>query len=183
MQVTAIGDTVPEHVIAVVGEDGELTTFDSHHDFVVSMYDAAAAGDDTGAMSAGDYEQVGVLGDREAYALRYRLASSLIKKANAYPFEQIMAMDEASQFALSNDGLRPVVELDVWDHPDHPLYLEATFHAPYDEDVPLPEAADGSDVFAIDAFDEESLTTSVLDAEIVTGVDIEAGQVWDGRED
>ena len=120
------------------------------------------------------YIETGDLGDKEAYAARFRLASQLITAANSYDPDEVMDLDPEYQMALSNGGRRPA-QVDTWEIEDMPLHVQATYYAPY-TDVPLPEG----NVVAINSHTEEDLVTSLLDGDVLSGVQVEAGATWEG---
>ena len=165
MIVIAKGQKVPKHVVAIRGEGNTLEVFESFQDLISRFHDH---------LFGFSYIEAGDLGDKEAYAARFRLASQLITAANSYDPDEVMDLDPEYQMALSNGGRRPA-QVDTWEIEDMPLYIQATYYAPY-TDVPLPEG----NVVAINSHTEEDLVTSLLDGDVLSGVQVEAGTTWEG---
>ena len=105
MIVIAKGQKVPKHVVAIRGEGDTLEVFESFQDLISRLHDH------TFGFS---YIEAGDLGDKEAYAARFRLASRLITAANSYDPDEVMDLDPEYQMALSNGGRRPA-QVDTWE--------------------------------------------------------------------
>ena len=98
MIVIAKGQKVPKHVVAILSGGDTLEVFESFQDLISRLHDHAFGF---------SYIEAGDLGDKEAYAARFRLASQLITAANSYDPDEVMDLDPEYQMALSNGGRRP----------------------------------------------------------------------------
>ncbi|WP_067783696.1 hypothetical protein [Actinomyces vulturis] len=132
--------------ITLVSQDGQNVFYDSPRQVLSELI--------------ADYDIDGGVDEKAAYALRHRFAKQVVEalQANSIDSYEVAIYPDDVRRALSVRGTGVVAQ---WGH-DIPLYVIATFYAPY-SDIPLPEG----NVIAIDPSTEMNLVSSLLDAGVL----------------